>query len=64
MLCDELAWNKPQGEINQPRTMTTSSAAKHWNKVGNQIERHAEIAYGETQKYLGGKGVRASARLQ
>ena len=26
--------------------------AKDWNKVGNQIERHAEIADGEAEKYL------------
>ena len=57
MFCDELAWDKPQCEINQPwNNDNVVQVAKHWNKVGNQIERHAEIAYGETQKYLGGKG--------
>ena len=57
MFCDELAWDKPQCEINQPwNNDNVVQVAKHWDKVGNQIERHAEIAYGETQKYLGGKG--------
>ena len=54
VLCDQLAWNKPQRDINQPRNNdSVVQEAKHWNKIGNQVERHAEIADGETQKYLG-----------
>ena len=54
MFCDELAWDKPQCEINQPwNNDNVVQVAKHWNKIGNQIERYTEIADSQTQKNLG-----------
>ena len=54
MLGDKLTRNKPQRHINQAgNNNNIVQVAKHWNKIGNKIERHAEIADREPQKYLG-----------
>jgi hypothetical protein len=54
VLGNQLVWNKPQREINQPwDNNNIIQVTQYWNKVGNQIEWHTKIADGETQKYLG-----------
>src|SRR5439155_10435710 len=49
--------DKPQPNINQPwHDDSVVQVAKHGNKIGNQIEWHAEIPNRQTQKNLGRPG--------
>src|SRR5205807_3049968 len=53
----QFGWDKPQPNINQPwHDDSVVQVAKHGNKIGNQIEWHAEIPNRQTQKNLGRPG--------
>jgi hypothetical protein len=54
VLGDQLAWDEAQREIDQRwNNQNIVQVPEHWNKIWNQVEGHAEIADGETQKDLG-----------